>query len=807
MTIKQSLSVDQLYQVCDLDQFDFDTTAELETLAKPLGQDRALEAIEFGVDIKRQGFNVFALGNPGVGKHQLVDAILGSRTTDGSAQFDWCYVNNFDDPQKPLLLKLESGIGAQLSKDMLQWVEDLLTSLPSSFQNEDYRSRRREIEEEMNERYEEAFSKLETDAKQRDIALIRTPAGYTLAPVADDNVISPEDYAKLAPKKQKRIEKIVAELQIDLQNVVSQLPMLKREASHRVQELNKEITRLTVEQFIGWLENKYQDHPQVTRYLTAVKDFAIENAEYFLPQDGNPDVEHVKQKAMAFTAYRVNVMVDNTGASGAPLVFEDNPTYQNLIGRVEYVSEMGNLLTDFTLIKAGALHRANGGYLVLDARKLLGHLYAWEGLKQVLKSAEVKIASLQEMLSLGSTRSLEPESIPVDVKVILMGEPLLYYLINQYDPEFAELFNVAADFSTDTDRNPDNQVLYARMLATIQQQDSMQPLQRASVGRIIEHASRLAEDSAKLSLNLEGLRQLMQEADYWARKNTGDVIQVEDVEKAISSQKRRHDRIRERLQEQITRDIKLIDTEGSKTAQVNGLSVIQLGDHAFGSCARITATARLGVGKVIDIEREAKLGGDIHSKGVMIISAYLADKYARERPLPLAASLVFEQSYGGVEGDSASCAEVCVLLSAIGCIPLRQDLAVTGSMNQLGEVQAIGGVNYKIEGFFDICKSRGLTGNQGVIIPAANQVHLMLHSDIRDAVKAGKFHIYTASHIEEVMALQSGLAAGEMVKDGIYNEDSFNRRVCDRIEEFQQLRLKYTKQADEEVEADDEKTS
>ena len=673
--------------------------------------------------------------------------------------------------------------------------------MPSSFQNEDYRSRRREIEEEMNERYENAFTRLEADAKKRKVALIRTPAGYTLAPLVDGNVIPQEEYAKLAAKEKKRIEKVIAELQLELQSVVGQLPMLKREASHRVQELNKEITRLTVEQFIGWLESQYLEHPQVTRYLTSVKDFAIENAEYFLPQDGNPEVEHVKQKARAFTAYRVNVIVDSTGVSGAPLVFEDNPTYQNLVGGVEYVSEMGNLVTNFTLIKAGALHRANGGYLVLDARKLLGHIYAWEGLKRALKSGEVKIASLQEMLSLGSMQSLQPESIPIDVKVILMGEPLLYYLLNQFDPEFAELFHVAADFSANTDRNADNQMLYARMLATMQQQDEMQPLHKASVGRIIEHASRLVEDSAKLSLNLEGLRQLIQEADYWARKHNSDVIRVDDVETAIASQQRRHDRIREQLQEQITRDIKMIDTDGSKTAQVNGLSVIQLGEHAFGSIARITATARLGVGKVIDIERESKLGGDIHSKGVLIISAYLADKYARECPLPLAASLVFEQSYGGVDGDSASCAEVCVLLSAIGGISLRQDLAVTGSMNQLGQVQAIGGVNYKIEGFFDICKSRGLSGNQGVIIPAANQVHLMLNTDIRDAVKAGKFHIYTVSRIDEVMTLLSGLAAGEMGKEGVYTAGSFNRTVRDRIEEFQQLRRHYAEQehADKEV--------
>ena len=792
MPDERALTAAEIYQGCDLSQFDFDTTAELETLTSPLGQERALEAIEFGVDISHPAFHVFALGPAGVGKHELINTILERHDGNSKTLYDWCYVNNFENPQMPQLLRLDAGMGAKLSKNMLQLVEDILTSLPSAFQNEEYNARRREIEEVMNERYEQAFSKLTAEAKAQDIALVRTPAGFTLAPMVKDEIITPEDYAKLKASERERIEKIVAELQLELQQVVSQLPMLKREASHDIQELNDSVTRLTVEQFVGWLENEYQDYPQVIRYLTAVKEFTIENAEAFLPANEDVNIELVKQTARTYIPLRVNVIVDNTDAKSAPLVFEDNPTYQNLVGRVEYESDMGNLHTDMTLIRAGALHRANGGYLVLEASKLLDHMYAWEGLKRALMAGEIKIASLQEMLSLSSTLSLEPESVPLDVKVILIGEPVLYYLLNQYDPEFCELFNVAAEFSSHTERNPDNQRLYARLLATIQQRDSLRALDKAAVGRVIEQASRWVEDSARLSLKLEELSELLYEADYWAGKKGSEVISIEHIEHTISSQRRRHDLIRERFQEQITRNIKLIDTAGSKAGQVNALSVMQLGDYAFGTPTRITATARLGAGKVIDIEREAKLGGDIHSKGVMIISAYLAQKYARDRPLPLAASLVFEQSYGGVDGDSASCAEVCVLLSAIGGIPLRQELAVTGSMNQLGEVQAIGGVNEKIEGFFDICKSRGLSGQQGVIMPAANQVHLMLDAEVREAVAAGQFHIYSVDHVEQVMALLSGLESGELDREGSYSVGSVNRQVCDRIEQWQQLQKRFS---------------
>ncbi len=778
---EQALQADELYRQCDPAGFSFRDTSELEALPLSPGQERAREAIEFGVDIRQPGFNIFALGDGGLGKRELVDSILAGRGDEGNPRYDWCYVANFEDPQKPRLLKLEAGMGRQLSKDMQQLVEDLLTALPSSFSDEEYRRRRQEIEDDVSEHYEKAFRKLGEDAAGRGVALLRTPMGYTLAPTRDGEVVTPEQFADLSQEEQESLQKVIADLQSELQEVLSTLPLLKRETAHRIKALHKEITQFTVEQLIAWLEQKYLEHPQVIEYLHGVKDHAIENAEDFLPTDGEGEVEHVSRRAKAYSFFQINVLVDSDTDSGRPVVFEENPTYQNLVGRVEYVSQMGTLLTDFTLIKPGALHRANGGYLVMEADKLLRHVYAWEGLKRALRSGVIKIESLQEALSLNTTASLEPECMPLEVKVILLGEPLLYYMLNHYDPEFSKIFQVAADFTPEFESSAERQELYARMIATLQAQRDLKPLDAAAVARSIEFAARLADDQERLSLDQDQLTRLLQEADHWAGKRNSTTIQREDIEEAISRERHRHSRLREQLGEQILRGIKLIDTEGSVAAQVNGLSVMSLGAQSFGLPSRITATARLGKGQVIDIEREVKLGGGIHSKGVLILSSYLAREYASSKPLALSASLVFEQSYGGVDGDSASCAELCCLLSAIADLPLRQDLAVTGSMNQLGEVQAIGGVNEKIEGFFEICEARGLSGQQGVIIPAANRVHLMLREDVRNAVAEGRFHIYTAERVEDVMGLLSGLPAGEPDAGGEYPEGSFKRAVRDSL--------------------------
>ena len=741
-------------------------------------------------------------GGAGLGKHQLVQQIVADRAATEKPHSDWCYINNFDDAQKPKVLQLPVGMGKKFRKDMEALTEDLLTSLPSSFQSEEYRNRRQEIEGEFQERQEQAFKQLDKDAEERGIAIKRTPTGYTLGPVIDGKLYGPEEFKNLPIEEQERLEKLIADIQIELQNIIRDMPLLQREHHQRIKALNQEITQHTVEQLIAWIENSYRDNSEITHYLAAAKKHAIENVDFFLPNPNLPDGENTNNRVAEFHEYRVNVIVDNADTAGAPVIYEDNPTYQNLIGRVEYVSQMGTLLTDFTLIKSGALLRANGGYLILDAQKVLTHAFAWEGLKRVLKAREVKIESLEEMLSLASTLSLEPESIPLNVKVILTGEPILYYLLKEYDREFSQLFKVAADFSQVTERNPDSVQLYARLIASLQKRNGTRSLDKDSVGRMIEHASRAADDSEKLSLHVESLTDLLHESDYWAGKNKREIIRLEDVEKAIDKRRYRQDKYREQMQEQmqeqIIRDIKLIDTDGEKVAQVNGLSVLQVGDYSFGQPSRITATARLGHGGIIDIEREVKLGGHLHSKGVMILSSYLASCFAPDRPLPLSASLVFEQSYGMVDGDSASAAELCVLLSALGNIPLKQSLAVTGSINQRGEIQPIGGVNEKIEGFFDICQTRGLNGRQGVIIPATNKVHLMLSKNVRQAVTENRFHVYTAEHVNDVIELLSGQTSGMVDSDGQFPEGTIYRQVQDRIDQLQNLHQQYANHRDDQ---------
>ena len=793
----KALDAKALYQSCDLKQFDFKTTAELEPLDQPLGQDRALEAIEFGVEIEQQGFNLFLIGDPGFGKHDLVRQILSRHAQNADQPSDWCYVNNFTNPQKPRLLKLPAGMGQQLRQDMESLVEDLLTSLPSSFQSEEYRNRRQEIEEELQNRQDEAFRKLDREAEEKGIIIMRTPGGYTMGPMVDGRPLDPQEYAQLPDREKERIEKLIADLQQELQDIIRDMPLVQREHHQRIKALNEEITQHTVEQLIAWIENTYHDQPEVMEYLEAVQQSAIKDADAFLPSEHGRENDNIASRVAGFHAYSINVIVDNTDNTGAPVVFEDHPTYQNLIGRVEYVSQMGTLITDFTLIKPGALHRANGGYLIMDARKLLTHGFAWEGLKRALKSREIKIQSLEQMLSLANTVSLEPESIPLDVKVILTGEARLYYLLQALDHEFGQLFKVSADFARTTRRDSKTVQGYARMIASVQQDCAARPLEKSSVGRLIEEASRAADDAEKLSLHLDDMRDLLSEANYWAGKNRHKLIQVEDIEQAIEKQEHRQDRYRELMQEQVLRGIKMIDTDGVRIAQVNALSVLQTGRYRFGQASRITATARLGRAGVVDIEREAKLGGEIHSKGVMILSSYLAHHYAANQPLPLAASLAFEQSYGTVDGDSASAAELCVLLSALGEIPLLQSLAVTGSINQLGEVQAVGGVNEKIEGFFEVCASRGLTGDQGVVIPAANQVHLMLRKNVREAVANGDFSIYPVRHVTEVMQLLSGMPPGNLDDKGQYPKQSFNYRIQQRIEQLQQSQKKFMQRGSE----------
>ena len=588
----------------------------------------------------------------------------------------------------------------------------------------------------------------------------------------------------------------MSDLHKKLRAVMQQVPKWQQEARERIRALNDEVAALAIGHLIDDLSQKYIDLPEVVTFLDRVQKDVIANVDEFLTPPENPLTEmlsslmpQVSRGLKFFRRYQVNVVVDHSSNHGAPVIHENHPTYQNLLGRVEYMAQMGALSTDFNLIRPGALHRANGGYLILDALKLLQQPYAWEALKRSLESSQIRIESLEEMLSLASAVSLKPQPIPLNVKVVLVGERMIYYLLSMFDSDFAELFKVAADFEERMDRSSSAELLYARMIGTIARQDSLLPFHRDAVGRVIEQSSRLAGDAQKVLIHHRTLVDLLHEADYWARQSARPAVAAADVQHAIDAQIHRLDRLRDRLLDEFLEGTILVDTEGERVGQVNGLSVIQLAGFAFGHPSRITARIRLGKGEVIDIEREVELSGPIHSKGVLILSGFLGARYAPDQPLSLSASLVFEQSYGAVEGDSASSAELYALLSALSGLPIQQSIAVTGSVNQYGQIQAIGGVNEKIEGFFDLCKRRGRLNGQGVLIPASNRRHLMLREDVQDAVAAGRFHIFAVETIDEGIEILTGTPAGERGRSGEFPDGTVNQRVEARLIELAHKRV------------------
>ena len=797
-TPPKPLPAEVLCHSCDPETLDFEHTGELADLDGVLGQERALEALRFGIGMLHEGYNLFVLGSTGLGRRTLVNRLFRDAAAKRDVPKDWCYVNDFETPHRPKALRLPAGRGQALRRDMQQLTEDVITALAAAFQSEAYRSQAQEIHDELKDRDEQAFGELRQKAEKRNVALLRTPGGYTLAPTHDGEILGAEEFEKLPERDQQAIETAVEELKQDLRQLIAQIPRWQREGRERHKQLDLQVSGATVDQQFEELYQKYGDLPEVLRFFDAVRHDLLENAEQIrsLGEDSDSGPNPAGQAARQLTRYQVNVLVDHAQTTGAPVFYEDNPTYQNLVGRVEHTVQHGTLVTDFTLIKSGALARANGGYLIIDAERLLGHSFAWEALKRALRARELRVESLETMLSIASTTTLEPEPIPLDLKVVLVGGRRLYYLLQYYDPEFARLFKVAADFSEDIQRDTDSTGQYARLIGMQQRAGGLRPFSRAGVARVIDQAARHVEDGERLSLHMGSLDDLLREADYYAGQDNAVHVGDTHVESAIDAGIRRLSRIREQVHETIRRGIQRVDLEGERVGQVNGLSVISLGEFSFGRPSRITATARLGAGKVIDIEREVELGGAIHSKGVLILSSYLAWRYSTDQPLSLAASLTFEQSYGPVEGDSASVAELCALLSALADAPMRQSLAVTGSVDQHGVVQAIGGVNEKIEGFFDVCAARGLDGSHGVIIPASNRPHLMLRRDVVEAAREGRFHVYAVTHVDQASALLSGLPAGEPDPEGRWPEPSLNGRVQARLAELARLRQAYSRRED-----------
>ncbi|ACF46932.1 peptidase S16 lon domain protein [Prosthecochloris aestuarii DSM 271] len=790
MSLPAPLNADTLYKHCDAEQFSFSTTEELEDKPQSAGQERAIEAIRFSIGMKHDGFNLFALGPGGTGKQTAIELYLKTTAPAEKVPDDWCYVYNFLKPRQPAAISMPPGKACALSKDMDLLIEELITSIPAAFNSEEYQEQEKAIKEEFQDKESSAIEALEKKAADNNIAVIRTPSGFAFAPIRKGEVLKSEEFLRLKPDEKEDIEREIAVLKESMQSIMMQIPKWQREGQEKLKELNQQVAGLAIRPVISELKTKYREIAAIATYLEAAEKDIIDNFEQFLAREDQmqeilPVPAAIKgSRKKQFHRYRVNVIVDNGDTNGAPVVYEDKPSCQNLLGDIEHISQMGTLVTDFTLIKSGALHKANGGYLILDARRLLLEPLAYEALKKAIRTRQIRIESLAQLYSLISTVSLEPEPLALDIKVILLGERHLYYLLSAYDPDFRELFKVAADFDDTMERSEPAANSYANILAGIVRKGNLRHLDRHAVARVIEYGARISGDANRLSTHLQSLADLVHEADFFAGEDNSAHIGRNHIQKAIDAKRYRAGRIPERIRTSMMEKTILIDTDSEKTGQINGLAVYLLGDQSFGHPSRITAQIRMGKGEVIDIEREVEMGGPIHSKGVLILTGFLGGRFGVDQPLSLSATLVFEQSYSGIEGDSASSAELYALLSALSDIPIRQWLAVTGSVNQHGEVQAIGGVNEKIEGFFDLCNARGLSGKEGVLIPASNTRHLMLREDVVEAVRDNRFHIYPVTHIDEGIEILTGKSAGKADENNVWQEGSINARIVARLKEI-----------------------
>lgn len=794
------LSTSELRRICRPEELGFHTTEELTDLQEVVGQERALRAIGFGIEIKSQGYHMYALGPIGTGKTTTVRKFLEQDAAGKPVPDDWLYVNNFQDPDKPKALRVSPGCGSKFRDDMDQFVEELKGEVPRAFEEKDYTQEQQRLQQEYQRRAKDLFLQLDEHVRHQGFGILQTPQGIILAPIHRGEMMGPEEVAQLSPDRRTAIEQKQEALERETRETMRQAEQLQKEGRDRARELDRRVIAMAVDSRLNELKDRYRDFDAITRFLQEVRESLVRNVEAFKRINQMEQVSGQEQMLMAqlqgiqapsFDEYRVNLVVDNSDASGAPVVTEGHPTVPNLIGRIEHQGQFGTLVTNYRLIKGGALHRANGGYLMLDAVELLTKPAAWHFLKRALKSREVVIEGINEALGALTTRSLQPEPIPLETKVIVVGDPQIYYLLYNLDPDFKELFKVKADFETRMDWNGDNLRKYAQFIGTVCREEGLRHFDASGVGKVVEFGARQAAHRDKLATQFGDVVDLLRQSSYWAGTNKHSHVTAGDVQQALDEQIYRGNRIEQRLREMIEEGTILIDTQGEAVGQINGLSVMPMGDYSFGRPSRITARTFAGSAGVVNIDREAKLGGPLHNKGAMILAGYLGGRYARNLPLSLSASLTFEQLYEGVEGDSASSAELFALLSSLTGLPIRQDLAVTGSVNQHGEIQAIGGVNEKIEGFFSICRLDGLTGKQGVIIPRANVRHLMLREEVVEAVESGRFHIYPIASVDEGMALLTGRDAGEPRKDGEYPDGTVNALAVKAVRELAEISRSY----------------
>jgi lon-related putative ATP-dependent protease len=756
------------------------TTEELAPLGEIIGQERAVRALKFGLGIREQGFNIYVAGYPGTGRKTAVKNFVEEVASGEPVPPDWCYVNNFSNQYEPKAIQLPAGKGKMFQNDVKNLIENIRTALPKAFESDDYAARREETIRSLERQRKEVIDKLNAKAQQEGFVIQNTPIGLLLIPVVKGKPLKEEELLSLPQKMKDQIQEKRERLESELRNTMRQFLDMERKIREEIKKLNRDVALYAIGNLVEDLVEKYKDMPEITAYLKDVQNDILDNIAQFVKRGETQEqmpfpVPWLKEAP--FKKYEVNVVVDNSDVKGAPVILEFNPTYLNLFGTTEKEAQFGALVTDFTMIRSGSLHKANSGYLIIPVEELLRNPFSYEGLKRALRDQKILVEEPQERFGFISTKGLKPQPIPLRVKVVLIGNPYLYQQLFVLDMEFTELFKVKAEFDTTMARTEENVKRYAAFVCTICQKENLMHLDASALAKLVEYSQRLAEDQQKLSTRFAEVADIVREANFYATQDNANLVTGDHVKKAIEEKIYRSKLIQEKIQEMIQREIILIDTNAEKVGQVNGLSVMGLGDFAFGSPSRVTASIGLGREGVIDIEREAKMGGPIHTKGVLILSGYLNEKYAKDKPLSLSTRLVFEQNYGGVEGDSASSTELYAILSALSGLPIKQSLAVTGSVNQKGEVQAIGGVNEKIEGFFEVCKAKGFSGQQGVMIPASNVQNLMLKEEVLEAVKAGQFRIYSVKSIDEGIEVLTGVKAGERRKDGTFEEDTVNYRV------------------------------
>ncbi len=799
------LTAEQLYKKCDTSKFEFNSTADLEERLSALGQDRAISAVELGINIKSKGYNLFCFGPEGTGKMSLVQRILDKEAIRRPTPPDWAYVYNFEESHKPIAISFAAGEASEFAKDVDALIEELSTAIPAITDSEEYKAAVDIIRQKYKSKKDDYVKILQKKAVGKSVSLLHMPVGLVVAPVKDGEVLSPEAFEQLSEEDKQKITADLNAMQQEIENTAQDLPQWEEKQRNEIERLREKLAKNVIGKPIDALRHKYKQNKAAVEFLKSVQKNILEAIDDYMPNqeeqaaaaDDDPLSQLLsrmnKSEEDKFAKFKVNVIVKNQPGSGAPIVLLDHPTQGNLVGKVERVQQYGALLTDFTLIKAGALHKANGGFLLIDARKLLLQPYAWDSLKRALASKTIKIESPSEETSF-TTISLDPMPIPLDVKVILTGDEDLYELLSERDPDFSDYFKVEADFGVVMDRTEENEIEYAKLIGSLSKKKRLRSLNKQAVGRVIEHASRLADDSEKLTAHIASIGDLLREADYWASKSNAKQIGKNHIIAAIAAQTYRSDRINKAMLEQIDKGTILMDVSGERIGQINGLVVYNFSRNSFGKPARITTQVRMGTGEFVDIEREVDMSGPIHTKGVLILQALLSNRFAKHKPLSLSASIVFEQSYGGVDGDSASSTEYYCLLSAIAELPIKQSIAVTGSINQFGEIQPIGGVNEKIEGFFEVCKYNGLTGKQGVVIPRTNISNLMLKEEIVEAVENGMFHIYAVDTVDDGIEILTGVPAGKPDKNGKYPKGTVNYKVAENLENYYRCYVRYAQE-------------